>query len=400
MSALLRRLAALAALCLALGPLAAAQKDPARILHWQGRTRSVKDLDGLPVPARAAVEGWRDFAMEHGYEMLLDDAARLLYVTAETKNLGERRHELAKRAADVFDEALPPTAPITESGREAETPQPAEAPAETPADEIPEDPEGPPPGWRPPPAVLVVEDYVWGAVELERDTDTMVLLALKDEPDFHAALEVLAKLQPYLAEWVPEAKKDLGFVLQMPLAAGFVLNASELEEWNPENELVNRVARLFLLRRFSQQPYWLTLGWAWYVEMQVQESIYCFPHRREFVWATEHTDWDKAVQQMLAKGRGKLDLEHFASWKRGTFDLSAARLSWAFVDWTMRRHPGKLPLVLDDLYRAYDAGSRKKTSETSWERVRGYEIPIAEQRAILERRLGKDFIGDFVRDVQ
>jgi hypothetical protein len=246
---------------------------------------------------------------------------------------------------------------------------------------------------------MVVEDYVWGAVELERDTDTMVLLALKNEADFHAALDVLAQLQPYLAAWVSEAKKDLGFVLQSPLAAGFVLNAAELEEWNPENELVNRVARLFLLRRFSQQPYWLTLGWAWYVEMQVQGAIYCFPHRREFVSFTEHTDWDKAVQQRVAKGR-KLQFKDFAAWKRDTFDLPSAHLSWAFVDWMMRRHPGTLPLVLDDLYRTYDEGSRRKTSDTSWERVRGYEIPLAVQQEIFERRLGKDFLEAFVEDVK
>jgi hypothetical protein len=66
----------------------------------------------------------------------------------------------------------------------------------------------------------------------------------------------------------------------------------------------------------------------------------------------------------------------------------------------MRRHPGTLPLVLDDLYRTYDEGSRRKTSDTSWERVRGYEIPLAVQQEIFERRLGKDFLEAFVEDVK
>jgi hypothetical protein len=383
---------------LGLAALAAAAQRPAHILHWQGRTRDAHDTADLPVPARAAVAAWRDFAIEHDYQMLLDDDGRLLYVTSETKNLGERRAELAQRTAEVFDRALPPPPPVSESSGGDEVRLPLEASA--PADEIPEDPEGPPPGWRPPPAVLVVEDYVWGAVELERDTDTMVLIALKNEADFHAALAVLAELQPYLAAWIEEAKKDLGFVLQMPLVAGFVLNAAELEEWNPENELVNRVARLFLLRRFAQQPHWLTLGWAWYVELEVQGAVYCFPHRREFVWATEHTDWDKAVRQQLARARGKLKFERFASWKRGTYEADAAQLSWALVDWIVRTHPGTLPLILDDLYRFYDEHSRRETSPTSWERVRGYEIPVDEQRAIFERRLGADFLEAFARDVQ
>ena len=65
-------------------------------------------------------------------------------------------------------------------------------------------------------------------------------------------------------------------------------NPAGMEEWDIENELVHRLAHLLLLRRFGQQPFWLTMGFSWYVEKEMRGAIYCYPYRSGFVWASEH----------------------------------------------------------------------------------------------------------------
>ena len=366
------------------------------ILRWQGRQYAPDALPEMPVPARAAVEAWAEFALANEYHMELDDEARLLFISRGTDSVTKRRVELIEETIELFDRMLPPPPPTT-----VEASANRKKRSKAIEDEIPEDPEGPPPGWKPPTVVeQTIEEYRWGATDIAPDTDTMVLLALRNERDYHATLDALAGMQDYLKRWVKEAKDDLGFVLELPLAAAYVLNASGQEEWNPENELVNRVARLCLLRRFGQQPHWLVQGWAWYAEFAITDAVYCFPNRSEFVSVAEHADWNRDVEQRLKRlGKRPLKLEVVAQWKRGTYEAGASRYAWATVDWTLRRHPGKLALLLDDLRRFREKSSRRDTSDTSWERVRDYEIPVGAQTAIFQARLSNDFLSDMKRDL-
>ena len=61
------------------------------------------------------------------------------------------------------------------------------------------------------------------------------------------------------------------------------MNAAGMEEWSPDHEIVNRVAQLLFLRRFSQQSFWLQQGIAWCAEWGYDSSLYCFPYRHEFI---------------------------------------------------------------------------------------------------------------------
>jgi hypothetical protein len=374
-------------------------------VRWKGGTHALDD-DALPAAARAAAEAWAGFAREHGYAMDLDGDGRLLLVSDGGASATERRIELVQRTIALFDRELPPPPPRTAAaepaaggpggpggpggksgGKRAERADPD--------DVIPEDPEGPPPGWKPPEVLEPVETTAWGAGTVPPDTQTIVLLVLRDEADYHAALDVLAGLREYLADWAARARADLGFVLEDPLSGGFVLNASGQEEWNPDNELVNRVAQLCLLRRFSQQPNWIVQGWAWHVEMELLGGVYCFPHRSEFVWAVEHTGWDKEVARRLKDAPP--DFDALARWPRGTYDALLSRLAWALVDWSLAEHPGALSRVLEELRGYRDLNNRRKTSDTTWERARDFEVPAATQRKTFQDGIGKSFLRDFAR---
>lgn len=357
-------------------------------LVWNGR-RTAVDAPEVPYEASRAAAAWAPFADEHGYTLTLVGDGRLLLVSDGGRSTTERQIELIGRTLEQFEGELPAPPPSTgRSGADADAGGAAE-------DVIPEDPEGPPPGWEPPQVEGAIESYEYGVGTIAPDTQTIVLLVLKNEKHYRAALEVLAGLAEYLREWTREAGRNLGFVLEVPLCGAYVLNASGQEEWNPDNELINRVAQLCLLRRFGQQPHWLVQGYAWHMEFKLQGAVYAFPYRDEFVWATEHTDWDKEVARRFADDPP--DFRELTGWDRGTYDASASRVAWALVDWTLRAHPRKLPLVLDDLRRFRDEDNRTATSETTWERDRDYEVPGSKQRAMFQERLGKSFLRELAK---
>jgi len=360
-------------------------------VSWNGK-RLAADASELPADARSATTAWAPFAGEHDYELTLLGGGRLLLVSQSGRSTTARQLELINRTLGLFDKDLPPPPPPSSDGT-AEADGLRRAPKAS--DEIPEDPEGPPPGWEAPPAEAPVVAFEWGLGEASPDTQTIVLLVLRNEEHYRSALEVLAGLAEYLQDWTRTAHKSLGFVLERPLVGAYVLNASGQEEWNPDNELVNRVAQLCLLRRFGQQPHWIVQGYAWHAEFELLNAVYAFPGRDEFVYATEHTDWDKEVARRLADDPA--DFRELTGWARGTYDAPASRIAWALVDWALREHPRTLSLLLDDLRRFRDEDNKKQTSDTTWERERDYAVPGSKQRAMFQKRLGKSFLRDLAK---
>jgi len=393
------RLAAFLAAVLAGSP-AADCRVASQGLHFQGRTRPFDDLPAELTPAaRSAVETWIPWAERAGYRMTLGDDQRVLVLTYGARSGLERTSQLVDRVSAVFEASLPRTE------LPPEAPPPDVATPAPPADgPLPEDPEGGPAPWeeiglgRYESPEVPTWSFTWGAADMPPDASTAVFLVVEDDGDFLAVLDFLKEGFPYLEAWAEDAGRFSGFTLQQPLAGAFVEGASGQEEWNPDNEVVNRIAQLLLLRRFGQQPNWLVQAWAWHCEFAVLGAVYCFPYRDEFVGVGEHGGWERDVRNLF-KVREKKPLRpsEFADWERGTYEHSTARISWGLLEFVLHEHPGKLPLVAEEFRVHVDRENRVDHGDGTWSRNVDFVIPPERQVELLEKHLGKGFLKDATR---
>jgi hypothetical protein len=322
-----------------------------------------------------------------GYGMDLDHEGRVLLLVLDDGRDHAAKRRLIDTTVAWFDATFPmPSEAARDLLRPKEAPA-ADAPAEERAGDapLPEDPEDGVVPWVEPgyeePAPPTT--WVWGAEDVAPDTETVVFLVLLNDAHLAAALDFLAGAFDYLRGWAQEARAFTGFTLQQPLAGAFVEAASGQEEWDPAAEVVNRIAQLLALRRFGQLPYWATQGLAWQAEFALRGAVYCFPYRDEFVWATEHADWDKILAVHFQDRKRKLTTSDFMGWRRGTYHDEPAKIAWGVMDTLRREHPKELPLILWELGAVRAAESRIPTGEGTWECDRAYEVPASEQERIL-----------------
>lgn len=372
-------------------------------IHWGERLVDLAALPAdLPPAAGAALRAWHPWAVGHAYRLDLDRDGRLLVVTRAANERAPAFLELAHKVVERFDRELPaPEVRLAAKGPELARPKPAPpkpAAGDKPLPEDPEDPEGGHP-WTlapPQPAQETTSAPVvttWGAQGQPLDTQTMVLFVLFDEDDFQSLLKELARGFPFLERWAREAHVQQGFVLGEPLTAAYLENPSGVEEWNPENELVNRMARLCLERRFGMLPNWFVQGYAWHQEIAELGGVYVFPWRDEFVYATEHTGWDDLVRNRFLKTRPKP--ADFLGWKRGKYRDPEAKASWGMCEYLLAKERAKLPALLDQLrVFAEEHGRIEETTaeRATWRRDTDYEIPLAEQQKLLTQALGADYL--------
>lgn len=231
-----------------------------------------------------------------------------------------------------------------------------------------------------------------------------VVLVAAAEPDYPALLDHVATIDPRLQAWAQgPARRVTGFVLSEPLAASWLDDAKGQEEWNAENELAHRAAQLLLRRLAPQQPPWFALGFGWHVEEAVKESIYCYPYRAGFVWAAEHTGWDKRLRSDFgASHRRKeklpteLTMEEFADWDPSRtpatddpagqgFDHHRAGVSFGLVRHLATTRPGSLVEVARGFDAAIQEGWKVVISETEWTTDPNYRLPPAKQLEVLQR---------------
>jgi len=384
------------ALCTALLPPSLSVDEPR--VRWNGESYPVADLPAELGPGpRSAIESWGAWSLAHGYEMTLDHDARVLLIAREGSGKLARQLELIAETTGLFDELLP-APPRAELAPKPEDEGPANAGEKRADGEIPEDPEHGPVGWQPEgqPQLEYSWSYEWGAGTWPVDTETCVMFVVRDERDYGSLVEQLGEMQEYLRPWVPLGKKLTGFVHEKPLAAAYIENASGMEEWDPENELVHRVAQMLFVRRFSsQQPYWLVQGFAWYVENEIRGGIYCFPYRDEFVWATEHTAWEQDLRRAFAKREGKpLRVEEFASWKQGTYDGDAAKIAFGLVGFVAGYHRAAFSPFVEALRLHTLEHNRIDLGNGTWERRADYVVPAQDQRRLLLEHFGQGFLKD------
>jgi hypothetical protein len=224
---------------------------------------------------------------------------------------------------------------------------------------------------------------------------TAVLVSLAGPKSFASVTRHLGEAEPRLADWAQSAPSGTGFLLEDPLVAGWLEKVSEIEVWSPENELVNRLARLLTIERFGRQPQWIAQGLAWHVELTVCKDVYCFPYRSGFVSKKEHKSWPaKVAEAMAQRGEAPIRIEELTGWARNTWDEARATLAYAAAAMLAKHYPAELARVLDAFTRVRVADGRATAADGSWTWIADYEIPAERQLEVLNAELGADFLAE------
>ncbi|HLQ37670.1 MAG TPA: hypothetical protein VK348_07705, partial [Planctomycetota bacterium] len=246
-------------------------------------------------------------------------------------------------------------------------------------------------------------------LELMRDTamvtDRIIAPAGKEQPpfvifsvrtaDYPKLVAHVGELDSKLQEWAGQAGLLVtGFILSEPLVGAWIEDPAGVDEWHPYNELVHRTAELLIRARAPQLPAWLMLGLGWHVEDTVRSCVYCFPHRSSFVAATDHTDWGlwlannfKKERREKAKKPAVLGVDEFVAWKpkveRDEFE-GKAYIAFGVARYLAQEHTVQLQALAEKFNAATLKGSRIMTSETEWRTDPDYQMPAADQLALLQ----------------
>ena len=380
--------------------------DPAP-MHWKGKRLALDSLPPeLPPAARAALEAWQPWCSDHAYRLDLESSGKVLVLSRDSNSRIDQQLEFVEAVLARFALELPPPAarlPVPEPG--APAPEPAPVAKDVPRPEDPEDPDGGDHPWKltsTKPAErtsAAPKTTTWGAQGMAPDSQTVVLCLVRDQDDFVMLLRHLARTYPYLAAWTDAARANQGFVLGEPCIGAYLELPEGVEEWNPDNELVHRVARLLALDRYGELPNWFLLGYAWQQEIALLKGVYCFPWRDEFVWATEHGGWPSAVKARYAKAR--LAPADFMNFRRGKYVDEMAKASWAMTAFLVTREREKLPALLEELRVRREVGARVQDGPNTWRKDPDYEVPLGEQVKLFQKHLGEAYLARataFVRE--
>jgi hypothetical protein len=357
-----------------LGPAAVAVEPAAGGAKvYQGR-RSYA-LDELPeklgAGPLAALEHWGGWAAERGYRLELSADGRVLLVLRARK-APKKELKLIEEALEQFDELLP-------------------APERGPAGE---------PLWRGTGSVEAffgLPKSAWIQHGPQADTETIVLLGIGEQDDYEAAIDLIVEGQPALASWARAGKGGPGFVLAEPLCASWLLGKLAAEEYDPHNELVNRLTRLLVMRRFGRQPWWLTVGLAWYMEIELRGTVYCFPGRSGFVASSSHGAWPSQLRKLARDRDAEISVERLAGLTAQGWDEERALLAWGTVKYLASAHGERLPHILENFRLLRNLQGIERWSDGAWRVDTGYRVPLEHQQALLVCHLGDGFEGDMAK---
>ncbi len=362
---------------------------------WNGRPVAVTELPAELGPGpEAAATAWARWSEARGYRMFLDPTGRVLLVSSAGRRTVDHQLQLIEKTVTLFDELLPVPrdreAEVVAAGSAGEAGAGDDDP-----DELPEDPDGPPSGWAPTGLAELPWSHEWGDDTVPLDTETCVLFVVNGERDYFNLLDTLGEKQDYLKAWLPTGKEYTGFVLERPLCGAYIEGAEGMEEWNPDNEVVNRVAQMLFTRRFSQQPYWLVQGMAWQLEYRLLKGIYCFPYRRGFVFAVEHTSWENDLQNAFrTRQRQPLSIREFAEQRRGEYEPMVARLSFGILGLLFDFHRDTLSDFVEALRLDRKENERVDRGDGTWYRSLTYQTPLKRQVELIEKYFGLSFFDD------
>ena len=346
-----------------IGPPAAASPPQTPTVLFDGRHHKVTKLpDAIEDDPREAIQEWAGWAEDQGYSMALTDDQRLLFLAADKARIGKRLKTIHE-AQELTDVLL--------FGPDGERPARRVAVPER-GEASQQDPGGTTAGAFPPPDSL-----------LELGTGVAIIFELDEELHMLQVLERIAHEHDHVKEWLDVATQHSGFTFEHPLVGAW-RPVPENEEWDPEAELVNRVAQLLLTREYGPMPYWLGMGLAWNVEYRMLDGIWCYPYRAGFVWATEHTAWPKDLKKaFMDRPDYPLQPDELASWTPRTYDAEAAPRAFGMVHFLAEHHPEDLPALLSAYHDAWSAGSVVVADDGTWKRTKDYVLPEEQQVELL-----------------
>ena len=337
-------------------------------VHWRNDAYLRSALpDSLGEEPRRAIDRWADWAVEHGFRMDLSTDARVLLLL-RTKKLPKKELALMEETLAMFDTLLP--APPRHADGSPVAPE-AAGPAATRT--------GPDAAWK------------WIQVGSLPDTETIVLIGAKTQGEYAAAVDVVVAAESYLGPWAAYGKQAAGFVLERPLCGAWLEGGPGIEEDDPGNELVHRLARLLTLRRFGRQPWWLTLGLAWYFEIELRGDVYCFPYRNGFVGRAEHGSWPSKLKGVAKKSAPAIEVDGLAHWKRGEWDDDKAVLAWGTATYLSQQHAEALPRILEDFRILANARGIERRTDGSWTLLPDFVPTVEDQAGIMAWHLGEEF---------
>lgn len=329
-------------------------------LHWRGEEITLAELPTeLFDRLCPTLEHWVPWTESEGYRAHLNEGARVIFLTHLSEKRAARQLALVEKTVAAFDELLPP---------------------------VERDP---------------AEDFLeadWGVGEVVPDRDPIVLFELEEPEHFASLLDHLGSEVPRLSAWASGMKRGTGFMYDDVLSAAWMAAPPEVElgtVWRPENELVNRLARMLLRGRFGGQPHWFKLGVAWRVEQEVMGDIYAFPGRNEFVEVGSHAGWETELKREFKKRRrDPLQWSEFALWRDGTWDADAAARSWGLVSFLAEHRAESLPRIAEALRVAHKAGTRVVHADGRWELRPSFVVPLEEQMEIFREHAGEDLLEE------
>ena len=324
-------------------------------ITWKEEQHTTAELAQWPGVAETAA-AWSPFAEAHGYRLVLDPDARVLLVLSDTY-ARDRSHE--HREVGVMLDLVAETSAAFARALEPDGFEGADA------------------------------------SEGVRPVAPVVVICAKSD-DYPALLDHAAAIDERLTDWTSSAARRVaGFVLSDPLIAAWIEDPQGVSEWHPYNELVHRTAQLLIRQRHPNLPPWLLLGLAWHIEDEVRACIYCFPHRAGFVSAASHTDWGLWLANHFKKSRRRkndkpadLGLAEFASWRphaeTDEFETGKAYVAFGVARYLACEHPEALPALASKLDERITEGRQVWISATEWRLDTSFELPLDQQRALLE----------------
>ena len=143
--------------------------------------------------------------------------------------------------------------------------------------------------------------------------------------------------------------------------------------------------------RAGRVPYWMLVGTAWNVELEVRGGIYCFPYRAGFVGIGEHGGWAPALRSRFRGADApEVDAAAVCALERGLYVDRHAATAWGTMRWLIGEQRAAVPALMADLDAAWRQGALEVAEDGSWRSLPLWQWPLETQADLMRRHLGRD----------
>lgn len=329
-------------------------------VRFLGKNHAFDKLpDEVGDAARVSLEQWLPWIEAHDFHAVLSADQSVLLVLPK-KSLVSKREKLLEEVLERFEEIAPRLGDLE-----------ADARPNRPSQELP----------------AAALDSLPG-----QDVETAVLVELMGPKLADELGDYLAEIHADLRGWASTSL--LGGVVSDVPPLSVTVDGDGQEEYEAENEVVHRLVRTLLARRFGLLPYTVQSGLAWALEEEICGDHYCFPFRNEFIFETEHGAW---VADLKARYRSRrkepLTAEELFEFQRGTFDLEPAQVAFGFGRYLIEERAEELPVVLDALRQEW-ASTVIRVDGSNWTYQPDREVAPVRVAEVCAEVLGADFAQD------